>query len=162
MLKRPLYIVLLLVFLTGFSWARDNLVPNVKFDTTEGKRLSFKDLRGKVLLINFFATYCAPCQVELAEFSEIYKKLHHRGLEIVSFLVNEDGELLLPRIIQSRKIEYHVAVADESILAAFGWPDMLPTTFVVDRRGHIVRKIIGFAGKRALEEEIKKLLEEGI
>ncbi len=160
MTKKALLVVISLFFLLGISWAKDQKVPyDIKFYTARGEELSFKDLKGKVLLVNFFATYCPPCQVELVEFTELYRKLHSKGLEIVSFMVDRGGEFLLPRIIRSRGIEYYVAVADDTILSAFGWPDLLPTTFVVDREGRIVRKIVGFAGKKTLEQEVMALLE---
>ncbi len=126
-----------------------------------GEKLSFKDFKGKVLLVNFFATYCPPCQVELLEFSELYKEFKPKGVEIISFMVDPGGERLLPHLIHSKGITYYVAIADESVLSAFGWPDLLPTTFLVDREGRIVRKFVGYVGKKFLEEQLTALLKEG-
>ncbi len=122
------------------------------------KDLKFEDFKGKVLLINFFATYCPPCQVELLEFSDLYRKFNSQGLEIISFMVDQGGERVLPHLIHSKGIKYYVAIADESILAAFQWPDILPTTFLVDHNGQIVKKFVGYAGKKDLEKAIIELL----
>jgi len=159
--KKIIVLIFLGLFLGAPSLAQaknEQMLPDLDCYTAQGKKLSFKDLRGKVLIVNFFATYCPPCQVELIEFTELYKELHVRGLEIVSFMVDRGGEVLLPHIIASRGINYYVAIANDSILAAFGWPDILPTTFLVDRQGHIVRKIVGFAGKKTLEKDLEELL----
>jgi len=123
------------------------------------RNLTFEDFKGKVLIINFFATYCPPCQVELYEFANMYPELKAKGVEIISFMVDEGGERLLPHLIHSKNIKYYVAVADESVLSAFDWPDILPTTFLVDREGRIVRKFVGFTGTETLKKEIDKLLQ---
>ncbi len=151
---------LLILFWGPEARAKNTHVPDLSFYTAQGKKLSFKEFKGKVLIVNFFATYCAPCQVELIELEEIYKRFHPQGLEIISFMVDREGALLLPHIISSRGITYYVAVADDSIFAAFGWPDILPTTFLVDHNGNIVRKIVGFAGRKTLESELRPLLNE--
>ncbi len=124
------------------------------------KDLKFEDFKGKVLLINFFATYCPPCQVELLEFSELYRKFNPQGLEIISFMVDQGGERVLPHLIHSKKIKYYVAIADEEVLSVFKWPDVLPTTFLVDQNGQVVKKFVGYTGKKTLEEEILNLLTQ--
>ncbi len=159
MFRRFLFFVGCLVF-CAVSIAGDMHVPNLEFYTAQGEKLSFQKLRGKVVLINFFASYCPTCQVELLEFSELYRKFRPKGLEIVSFIVDRGGEYVLPQIMQSQGIKYYMAVADDTILSAFGWPDILPTTYVVDRHGIIVDKIIGYTPKKHLENELFSLLSK--
>ncbi len=158
MLRKAILFFLFWLSICEISISSDIHVPNLEFYTAQGEKLSFKNLQGKVILINFFASYCPSCQVELSEFSELYRKFRLKGLEIISFIVDRGGEYLLPQIIESRGIEYYMAVADETILSAFGWPDILPTTFVVDRHGLIVDKIIGYTPKKRLENELISLL----
>ena len=163
-MRKGLLMILVLSFLLLGSTsllATSKEVPwdlRLNFFSPTSKNLTFKDFKGKVLLVNFFATYCPPCQVELYEFSNLYQELKSQGVEIISFMVDAGGERLLPHLIYSKKIKYYVAVADENVLSAFGWPDILPTTFLVDREGLIVRKFVGFIGSETLKDEIKKIL----
>ena len=160
---RKVWGIFLVLILIGSVWASTKEIPwdlKINLFTPYSEDVTFKSFKGKVLLINFFATYCPPCQVELYEFSRIYPELKSKGVEIISFMVDAGGERLLPHLIHSKKIRYYVAVADESVLSAFSWPDILPTTFLVDRQGHIVRKFVGFTGTETLKEEITKLLAE--
>ncbi len=162
MRKKAFGLVTLLLFLgLAGALAAQQLPWELKIRVFNGhKELKFEDFKGKVLLINFFATYCPPCQVELLEFSDLYRKFKPEGLEIISFMVDRGGERVLPHIIHSKNIKYYVAIADETVLSAFKWPDILPTTFLVDQNGRIVKKFVGYAGKKVLEEEILNLLKQ--
>ncbi|NPB08748.1 MAG: TlpA family protein disulfide reductase [Thermodesulfobacteria bacterium] len=156
-------VLIVVLWLSLGSLASANTIPwdlELNLFNPSGKKLTFKDFKGKILIVNFFATYCPPCQVELLEFSELYKEFKPKGVEIISFMVDEGGERLLPHLISSKGITYYVAIADEKVLSAFGWPDLLPTTFLVDREGRIVRKFVGYVGKKFLEEQISSLLKE--
>ncbi len=161
---RKVSAVLISLFVLGLAQvlaAKQNLPWDLKIRVfNRSQDLKFEDFKGKVLIINFFATYCPPCQVELLEFSDLYRKFNSQGLEIISFMVDQGGERILPHLIHSKGIKYYVAIADEAILSAFEWPDLLPTTFLVDKDGRIVKKFVGFAGKKALEEAIINLLEQ--
>ncbi|NPA49246.1 MAG: TlpA family protein disulfide reductase [Thermodesulfobacteria bacterium] len=159
---RKLSILLAVIFFVGFAHvlaAKQHLPWDLKIRVFNGdKELKFEDFKGKVLLVNFFATYCPPCQVELLEFTDLYRKFNGQGLEIISFMVDQGGERVLPHLIHSKGIKYYVAIADEAVLSAFEWPDVLPTTFLVDQNGQIVKKFVGYAGKRDLEKAIIELL----
>ncbi len=161
---RKLGIFLIVIFFVGMAQvlaAKQHLPWDLKLRIFNGEKdLKFEDFKGKVLLINFFATYCPPCRVELLEFTELYRKFNKEGLEIISFMVDQGGERVLPHLIHSKGIKYYVAIADETVLSAFEWPDVLPTTFLVDQNGQIVKKFVGYAGKKVLEKEIANLLEE--
>ncbi|AEH45309.1 Redoxin domain protein [Thermodesulfatator indicus DSM 15286] len=140
--------------------AKQNIPWNTKIQpfSCPVKGDTLKNFKGKVLLVNFFATYCAPCQVELLEFGDLYRKYNAKGFEIITFMVDRGGEVILPHIINSKRIHYCVAIADENILNVFNWPDILPTTFLIDKNGNIVKKFVGYAGKKELEKEIENLL----
>ncbi len=159
--------IILLVFVILSGWGSLAASVSVPWDlklnlfNPSGEKLAFKDFKGKILIVNFFATYCPPCQVELLEFADLYREFKPKGVEIISFMVDPGGERLLPHLIHSKGITYYVAIADESVLSAFGWPDLLPTTFLVDRQGRIVRKFVGYVGKKFLEEQISTLIEKG-
>ncbi len=165
MKKLKLFFVLLFfsISLVSHVWATSAHIPwdmKLNIFNYSDRNLTFKDFKGKILLVNFFATYCPPCQVELYEFANLYPQLKPKGVEIISFMVDEGGERLLPHLIHSKNIKYYVAVADEKVLSAFGWPDILPTTFLVDRDGKIVRKFVGFAGTELITKELDKLLQK--
>ena len=154
-------IALSLLGFTAALAAKEHLPWDLKIRVFNAqKELTFKDFKGKVLLVNFFATYCPPCQVELLEFGKLYRKFKPQGLEIISFMVDEGGERVLPHLIHSKKIDYYVAIADETVLSFFNWPDVLPTTFLIDQNGRIVKKFMGYTSTKTLEEEISNLLAQ--
>ncbi|OAG27592.1 TlpA family protein disulfide reductase [Thermodesulfatator autotrophicus] len=162
-MKKWLVLALVIFFLSVNSiQARQNIPWDAKIQPfscpVKGNKL--ENFKGKVLLVNFFATYCAPCQVELLEFSDIYRKFKSKDFEIITFMVDQGGESILPHLINSKGINYCVAIADEHILNIFNWPDVLPTTFLIDKNGNIVKKFVGYAGKRELEREIENLLNK--
>ncbi|WP_022853490.1 TlpA family protein disulfide reductase [Thermodesulfatator atlanticus] len=163
-MKKLITLTMALAFL---AWAqvlaaKQNIPWDTKINTFSCSKqvAKLENFKGKVLLVNFFATYCPPCQVELLEFSDLYRKFNPQGLEILTFMVDQGGERVLPHLIYSKNIKYCVAIANDEILSAFDWPDILPTTFIIDQKGNIVKKYVGYAGKKELEKEILNLLKK--
>ncbi len=148
------------VLLWGSLLAASSKAPNVPFSTLDGKTYTFSDFRGKVVVVNFFASYCPPCMVELKELAKLYRKYERAGLVVVSLMVDEEGQPLLPHIVEAKGITYPVGMASEEMLKAFGNPPITPTTFIINREGEVVKRIVGYAGKKYLEKSIRSYLGE--
>ncbi len=135
-------------------------VENLSFSAIDGRTYKFSDFKGSVVVVNFFASYCPPCMVELRELANLYRKYREEGLVVIGLMVDEEGRSLLPYIVEAKKIPYPVGMATPELLKAFGYPSITPTTFIINRKGEVVKRIVGFSGKKALEEKIVKYLRE--
>ena len=128
--------------------------PDFTLKTIDGKTISLKDFKGKVVLINFWATWCPPCREELPLFEEIYEKYKDKGFVILA--INTDPENLQDFLKDfGVELTFPILIGDEKILDLYPVRG-LPTSFLIDREGKIVKVRLGIY--RELEEDIKKLL----
>jgi len=158
MSKRVILWVLMLALAVagmGFSAPKS---PDITFSDLDGHRYHLSDFRGKVVVLNFFKSDCPPCMVELRELAKLYRKYKKDGLVIVSLMVDEEGLPLLPRIVEAKGITYPVGLASEEAIRAFGGVYITPTTFIIDREGEVVKRLIGYAGRDYLEKKIREYL----
>lgn len=124
-----------------------------------GKDVSLSAYKGKVILLDFWATWCGPCKIEIPGFIELYNKYRSKGLEVLGFAVDEPASTLKPYVTQM-KMNYPVLVGEgrEDVLEAFGEIIGLPTAFIIGRDGKICKTHTGFTRKETFEQEIKALL----
>ena len=125
-----------------------------------GKTIQSSDLKGKVVILDFWATWCGPCQEEIPGFIALKKQYGDQGLAVVGASVDEGGAAVVQKFAGQLGMNYPVGLADEKFQSAFGGVDVLPMTLIIDRQGRIVKKHIGFTDKAELEAEIKALLSK--
>ncbi|MEZ2346840.1 TlpA family protein disulfide reductase [Terriglobus sp. RCC_193] len=128
-----------------------------------GKRISLNDYKGKPVLLNFWATWCTPCKVEMPWFEEFQKKYAAQGLQVVG--INEDEDAKSPeiqaqikKVLENTGVDYTILMSDSKVGEAYGGLDVLPATFFIDRNGKIVAQAIGLAPKEEAEANIQKIL----
>ncbi len=130
------------------------LAPNFTLKTLNGRRVSLKDFRGKVVLINFWATWCPPCREELPLFEKIYEKYKDKGFVILA--VNTDPENLKDFLKSfGVKFTFPILLGNDKVLDLYPIRG-LPTSFLIDKNGKIVKVRLGIY--RELEDDLKKLL----
>ncbi len=133
--------------------------PNFELKDAEGKSLKLSDLRGKVVLLNFWATWCQPCAMEIPWFVEFEQQYKARGLEIVGVSMDEDGWTAVKPYIARHNINYRMVLGNDSVSQLYGGVDSLPTTFLIDREGRLAGPpYVGLAGKNEYLHEIQNLL----
>ena len=141
--------------------ARGDLpVPDVTFTTLDGTRIGTADLRGQVVLVNFWATWCPPCRVEMPGFQDVYDSRRARGFTIIGVTQDVGSPDLVRRFIAERDITYPVVAGTPDIERAFGGVDMLPTSFLVGRDGRIRHVVRGIFLETPLAAAVDRLLAE--
>jgi len=135
------------------------LVPELDLIKAGGGRFHLKDLRGKVVVLNFWATWCVPCRVEIPELNKLSDELHGQGLTIVG-VSWDDSEKQIAAFRSQTKVNYPVVFGGQLIESKFGGIPNLPTSFIIDRGGRIRQKIIGVTERSEIETTIKSLLAE--
>ncbi|HVF41514.1 MAG TPA: cytochrome c biogenesis protein/redoxin [Pyrinomonadaceae bacterium] len=132
--------------------------PDIELKTTDGKPLKLSELRGQVVLLNFWATWCVPCRSEIPSLNEMQRDLSGRGFKVLGVSTSDSAELVR-EYQKDVKQDYTVALGDDGVANKYA-VGVLPTTFVIDREGRIRHKEIGEKTRAYFESLIKPLLDE--
>jgi thiol:disulfide interchange protein DsbD len=140
----------------------DDALPAISLNLVKGGTLKTEALRGKVTLINFWATWCIPCKAEIPMFNQFIKDHQARGLEIVGISLDEEGLLRVKPFVKENGMNYTVGVGDKQMAAAFNVSDeQLPVTLIADKQGRIRYRHVGLPkSKDEFEAKINELLNE--
>jgi peroxiredoxin len=139
-------------------------IPDIKW-VEDGKTVSTGDLKGKVILINFWATWCKPCVGELPDLSKIYVELKDKGFEMLGISVmQENGGEPVNAFIKHNYMPYKIIEGNEDVVKAFSYSigegiNSIPRTFIIDKTGKIVEKLIGVKSEKN-KEHIQELVEK--
>ncbi len=140
----------------------DKVLPNVTWEEN-GKKVSLADFKGKVLLINFWATWCAPCKKEMPDLSEINKELKDKDFKMYGVNVFFKGNPSIESVLQTIPVSYPILDGNDEVVAAFEKAmgskiEGVPTTLIVDKNGKIVDTMVGMRDKETFMTAIKKNL----
>jgi len=131
--------------------------PAFHLNDLEGKPVSLDEAKGKVVLLNFWATWCGPCRAEIPDLVDLQKRYTDQ-LEIISLVVEEDDADAVRRFVTHSGINYRVAMAPDDLVHSYGGIAALPTSFVIDPQGRIVQKHIGLNDPTVYERELRAML----
>jgi peroxiredoxin len=134
--------------------------PDFTLTGMNGVRVKLSDYRGKVVLLNFWATWCGPCKAEIPWFIEFEKLYKDRGFATLGVSMDEDGWQTVQPFAKQRAINYAVMVGDDHLAQLYGGIDSLPSTFLIDREGRIASVHLGLVSRRDYEAEILKLIAQ--
>jgi peroxiredoxin len=147
----------------GLPDLRGKRAPDFTLRTLEGKKLSLSDYKGKAVLINFWATWCAPCKIEMPWLIALRSQYAPQGFEILG--VSEDDadtpRAKLAKFGQEEGLNYPLLMGDDAISRKYGGVEFLPTSYFVGRDGKIVAETAGLVSKDEVEASIKKALAAG-
>ena len=135
-------------------------VPDFQVTTLDGRSLQLSSLKGKVVMVDFWATWCPPCLEELPHFKELYDQYKSKGFEMIGISLDEEGPSPVASFLRAHDVSYPVAMGDDRLLQNFGGILGLPTTFLLDKNGRIAFRHIGYQDKQVFEKEIQQLLAE--
>ena len=159
-MKTPIRVLVVLTLscvLMSLALAADP-APNFKLSTMDGKTIELKQLVGKAVVVNFWATWCGPCRREIPSMIKIYEKYKARGLEIVGISLDRGGWNDLKPFLAKTPIAYPIVLGGEPEAKAYGGIEGIPTTFFVDRKGNIVSKTVGSMQEADFEKAVKSIL----
>ena len=152
-------VVILVLFLASLAGAEtDTQVPNLELITLEGQPWRLSDYKGRVVLINFFATWCGPCRKEVPDLVSLHKEHGSKGFSVVGLAVSSGAEDVA-KFSSKYGINYPVAMYGKDEVEKYGAIKAVPTTFLVDREGNLAGGAEGLLDKDALEKKILELLE---
>ena len=134
--------------------------PGFAVRTLAGDSLSSESLRGKVVLVNFWATWCPPCRVEMPGFQAVYDQRKADGFVVLGISTDVTGPGTVSQFLAEREITYPVAMATGGITRRFGDSRVLPTSFLIDRQGRIRHEVRGIFASVALGQAVDRLLAE--
>ena len=132
--------------------------PDFQLRDLAGKDLSLASAHGKVVLLNFWATWCGPCRAEIPSLIELQNRYKER-LQIIGLVVDDDDQDAVKQVVDSKGINYPVALASDNIRLAYGGIPALPTLFVINSEGRIVQKHVGLFNPAFYETEVRALLD---
>ena len=112
--------------------------PDWQLNGPTGKTVKFSDFRGKVVILNFSATWCAPCRLEIPYLIELQKRYGDRGLAVIGVSLDEQGPDVVKEFVKQLGVNYPIVIGNEKITEAYGGIEGIPTTFVIDRQGRVV------------------------
>lgn len=128
-----------------------------KLKDLDGKDVSSTEFKGKVVMIDFWATWCPPCRLMIPGMVELQEKYRDQGFAIVGISLDQGGPEAVKAFNKEFKVNYTSLMGTEGVVQAFGGVQGIPTSFLLDREGRIVSKHVGYVSKEALEGELKPL-----
>jgi len=138
----------------------DNPAPSFTLQDLNGKTVSLSDFQGKVVVLDFWATWCPPCVMEIPHFIELYEQYKDQGFAIVGISLDRGGISVVKSFAQKYRVNYPILMTDGQVDKAYGGIPSIPTTFVIDSAGNIRQKYVGYQEKAVFEADIKALLAE--
>ncbi len=134
--------------------------PAFSLTRTDGKTVTLADYKGKVLIIDFWDTWCPPCRMEIPHFIELYTQYRSKGFEMLGVVLGREGKKTVENFIVNYKINYPNAYSTEAFLNGYGPVNGIPTTWVINKKGEIYQTYVGYRDKAVFEADIKALLAQ--
>jgi len=139
--------------------AKGKQAPDFALQDLQGRQVKLSDFRGKAVLLNFWATFCGPCKVEMPWLVELQKQYGPQGLEIVGVALDDSGKETIEKFAKEMGVNYTILQGQDAVGDAYGAVG-LPATYYIDRSGKIIDSALGLVSRSEIEDNIKKSLSE--
>jgi peroxiredoxin len=141
--------------------AQSKTAPDFTLQSLEGKTVRLSDYRGKPVVLNFWATWCEPCKVEMPWFVDLQRQYGPAGVQFLGVAMDDASTKDIAAFAESMKVNYPILIGKDSVGDDYGGVQFLPETFYIDRTGKVVDKAFGLKGRGEIEDNIKKILGPG-
>jgi peroxiredoxin len=136
--------------------------PDFSLPTTTGQTMKLSDFQGKAVLLNFWATWCEPCKVEMPWFVELQKKYGPQGLQVVGVAMDDSSPKDIAAFAQKMGVNYPILLGKEEVGAQYGGIEYLPSTFYINRDGKVIEHAFGLVSRSEIEANIEKALGQQV
>jgi thiol-disulfide isomerase/thioredoxin len=140
---------------------KGKIAPDWELNTLDGKPVKLSDYRGKAVLLNFWATWCEPCKIEMPWFVELQKEYGSQGLAIVGVAMEDTKNEDIAEFAKKMGVNYVILRGKEAVGQAYGGVDGLPTSFFIGRDGKLVDQATGLVSRSEIVDHIKEALAQG-
>jgi cytochrome c biogenesis protein CcmG/thiol:disulfide interchange protein DsbE len=138
--------------------AKRKPAPDFTLKDDMGRAVKLSDYKGKIVLLNFWATWCGPCKLEIPWFIEFEQRYKDSGFAVLGVSMDEEGWEVVKPYVEKAKMNYRIVIGNDSMAQQYGGVDSLPTSFFVDREGRIAATHIGLVSKGEYQKDINELL----
>jgi thiol-disulfide isomerase/thioredoxin len=138
-----------------------SLAPDFELPALDGKKVRLSELRGKAVLLNFWATYCGPCKIEMPWFVELQKEYGPQGFQIVGVAMDDASTEEIAKFAKEMGVNYPILIGQDSVAQSYGGVSVLPTTFFIDRDGKVTAREFGLRSRSDFVDDIKKAMGQG-
>jgi len=138
--------------------AKRNNAPDFALKDSMGRTVKLSDYKGKIVLLNFWATWCGPCKIEIPWFVEFEKQYKDKGFAVLGVAMDEEGWDIVKPYVEKHQINYRMVVGTDAVAQMYGGVDSLPTSFLVDRAGRIAATHVGLVSRRDYQKDLDELL----
>ena len=137
---------------------KGNPAPEFALQSLDGKTIHLADYRGKAVLLNFWATWCEPCKIEMPWFVELQNQYGPEGFQVVGIAMDDASQEDISKFARNMGVNYPILIGKEDVGDAYGGVQFLPATFYIGRDGKVMDKVFGLKGRSEIEDDIKKAL----
>ncbi len=156
---RGLFFLMMLASLLITVPARAEKIPDFRLpEVSSGEIIDTTNLRGQVLLINFWATWCGPCRKEMPELDRLYREYSGRGFTVIGVSVDRASRSRISKFVRSRGISYPVVRGSSKLSRRYGGVSAIPASFLIGADGEIIKKLQGYVS----EEKLRPLVEKAL
>jgi cytochrome c biogenesis protein CcmG/thiol:disulfide interchange protein DsbE len=153
-------IILIIAFIYTYAQTDNKqYAPNFSLKTADGTTIELAKLKGKIVVVNFWATWCPPCRAEIPDFIKIQEQYKNKGLMIVGISLDQKGWPAVKPFAEKTKFNYPIVLGNEDVVKAYGGIEAIPTSFFIDKKGFIVDKQVGMLSKEDFAQKLKSLLK---
>lgn len=134
--------------------------PDFALKDSDGKVVHLSDYKGKVVVLDFWATWCGPCRIEIPWFTDLERNQKDKGFEVLGISMDDEGWDVVKPFLTEVGVNYRVVMGNDFTAQAYGGVEALPTTFLIDREGKIAAVHVGLANKKDIVDGVEKLLQD--
>lgn len=149
---------ILLIFASCGGGKQADEISEVEMETLAGETITLADQKGKVIFLNFWATWCGPCRMEIPDLNELYNEYQQEGFLVIGVSVDNGGFSVVGPYAEREGIDYPLVMDDYDLAGKLGGVPALPTTFFINREGTIAGKEVGYFTREAMERRLEELL----
>lgn len=137
---------------------KGKVAPDFALTSLDGKTIHLSDYRGKAVLLNFWATWCEPCKIEMPWFVDLQQQYGPQGLQILGVAMDEASPKEISQFAKDMGVNYPIVIGKDSVGDAYGGVQFLPATFYIGRDGRVIDKAFGLKGRSEIRDDVKKAL----